>query len=431
MIKVLRDDSGKVIWDGPTQYGLATRFGVVSFQYSAFGGMIAGLIGYLVHKYTYKLKFPAWLSFFGGPRFSPVASTLVGWTIGMPLGICWIYISQGLKTVGSSWATMGAGAPLMYGIANRALVPFGLHQVINYFLYYTAVGTSWTDPTTGKVIEGIYNVAIAKLGAGFFIYAKDTWIVNGTFPTNMFSLTGAALAMYFMIPKTNRKIAGSAIISATLASLLAGTTEPIEFTFLFTAPLLYVFHIFFTGLVYMSMYLCNFAQVSTRGSGLITWLVVDAINWNHIENVWGLFVVGPIAGGVYFGSFYFLIKKMNYNTPGRDGKLAELQGKKKTAEQTNSLQPILQPESSHEQYNVEFLDKIINGCGGAENIQIMANCITRLRITLNDKTKFNQELIMETKPYGIKEMGNQFQVIYGPQVVNIATKVRERLGIEG
>ncbi|QGS52072.1 PTS transporter subunit EIIC [Spiroplasma tabanidicola] len=415
----------------PKEFGLSTRFGVTSFQYSAFGGMIAGLLGFYIHKLTYKLKFPEFLSFFGGPRFSPVASTLVAWIIGMPLGILWIYISQGLKAVGNSWQYLDAGAPFLYGVANRALIPFGLHQVLNYFLYYTSVGGEWISPS-GEKIEGIYNIAIAKLGSGEFIKAKDTWIVNGTFPTNIFSLTGAALAMYFCIPKGNRKVVGSAIISALLASMLAGTTEPLEFTFLFSAPILYGIHVFFTGFTYMIMYVCNFAQVSTRGSGIITWLAVDAINWNKIQNVWGLFVVGPIMGALYFGTFFILIKKLNLKTPGRDGKVAVIGKDLKKVDQSENVNKKIKSSTKNkkEEYDEEFIKNIIDGCGGPENIKIMANCVTRLRVTMFDKSKFNKELVDKTKPYGYAEIGDQMQIIYGPRVTNIATIVREKLGVE-
>jgi len=410
----------------PKEFGLAIRFGVMSFQYSAFGGMIAGLIGFVIHKYTYKLKFPAWLSFFGGPRFSPVAATLVAWLIGMPLGILWIYISQGLKAVGSAWAYMDAGAPFLYGVANRLLLPFGLHQVLNYFLYYTEMGATWVDGN-GNQINGIYSIALAKLAAGEFILAKDTWIVNGTFPTNIFSLPAAAFAMYFVIPKENRKIAGSAIISAALAAFLAGTTEPIEFTFLFASPLLYGIHTILTGLVYMTMYLANFSQVSTRGSGLITWIVVNGINMPNIERAWGIFVVGPFASLIYFSTFYFLILKLNLKTPGRDGKIAILTTKKNLIKTKNKE---LTKVAISDEYNDEFINNIISGVGGQENIKVMANCVTRLRVTVFDKTKVDRTLIEKTSPYGIQEIGDQYQIIYGPRVVNIATKVRNRLGIE-
>lgn len=418
----------------PEENGLATRFGVMSFQYNAFGGMVAGIIGWLVHKYTYKLQFPKYLAFFGGPRFSPVASTLVAWLVGMPLGIAWIYISKGLISVGKGMASMGAGAPFLYGVINRALIPFGLHQVVNYFLYYTSVGTVWIN-ADGKTIEGIYNVAIAKLGQGEFITAKDTWIVNGTFPTNMFSLLGASLALYFVIPKANRKIVGSAIISAMMASFLAGTTEPIEFTFLFTAPWLYGIHIIFTGITYLLMYVCHFAQVSTRGSGIITWIVVDAINFRNIENVWGVFVIGPIMGGIYFASFYFAIKYFNWNTPGRDGEIAIL-GKEIVEIEKEKENISDQKESTTEKGNKKLEDRmnevktIIEGLGGKDNIQLLTNCITRLRVTLIDKTKFNKEIIDKTNPFGIKEVGNQLQIVYGGRVTNIATLAKEYLGFD-
>lgn len=408
MLQVLQPN----MLQNPKEAGLAFRFGVMSFQYSAFGGMIAGIIGYKVHKWTYKLKFPEFLSFFGGPRFSPVASTLSAWIIGMPLGIVWIYISKGLVAVGEGWKYMGAGSPFLYGIANRALIPFGLHQVMNYFLYYTEVGASWIAPD-GKIINGIYNIAIAKLGLNEMIYAKDTWIINGTFPTNMFSLTGAAVAMYFTIPKQSRKVVGGAVISAALASFLAGTTEPIEFTFIFTAPYLYIIHIFFTGFVYMSMYLCNFAQVSTRGSGLITWIVVNGINWKKIQNVWGLFIIGPIAFGTYFITFYYCILKFSLKTPGRVDAI------------TKDLNKVEIKDNKE-----KHISKIIEGLGGKENIIIMGNCVTRLRVTVKDINKINKNLLEETKPYGIKDIGNnQIHIIYGPKVVNLATDLREFLGV--
>ncbi|WFQ93091.1 PTS transporter subunit EIIC [Mycoplasma feriruminatoris] len=415
----------------PNLYGLKLRFGVMSFQYSAFGGMIAGIVGYLVHKHTYKLKFPEVLSFFGGPKFSPVASTLIGWVVGLYLGFIWTYINTGLKEIGNTWSKLNAFAPFLYGTTNRALNPFGLHHVVNYFLYYTEVGTSWTDKD-GKLITGIYAVAIAKLGENVKLTAKDTWIINGTFPTNIFSLTGAALAMYFAIPKENRKVYGTGIISALLPSALSGATEPIEFTFLFTAPLLFVIHIFYTGFTYMFMYLCGFAQVSTRGSGIITWAIVNLINARNIQGFWGLFVIGPIMMVVYFTTFYFMIIKLDFKTPGRDGKTAKLISKKeyKQAKQLEKQTDIKQKETKKDDIDDEFINNIIIGCGGKENIQIMANCVTRLRVTMYDVKKFDKSIVDKTKPYGYKEISNQVQIIYGPKVTTIATLVREKLGIE-
>ncbi|UVO24669.1 PTS transporter subunit EIIC [Mycoplasma capricolum subsp. capripneumoniae] len=144
----------------------------------------------------------------------------------------------------------------------------------------------------------------------------------------MFSLTGAALAMFFVIPKANRKVYGSSIISAAIVSFLSGVTEPIEFTFLFVAPLLYVFHALFAGLQNMLMYLFNFGSVRTRGSVIITWLIINPINYKLISNVWGTMVLGPIVGVIYFAVFYFMIKKFDYKTPGRqEGGLTHLVSK--------------------------------------------------------------------------------------------------------
>ncbi|WP_434328594.1 PTS transporter subunit EIIC [Mycoplasma capricolum subsp. capricolum] len=444
ILKIVYGDPSKteIVFEGVKKtvkdvFGLKIRFGVLSFQYSAFGGMLAGLLGYTIHKYTYKLKFPEVLSFFGGPKFSPVASTLVGWVFGLGLGYIWVYISKGLTYSGNSLQKLGAFSPFLYYSLNRALIPFGLHQVLNFFIYYTPVGAQWIDPN-GNQITGILNVSLAKLAFQEKITVQDTWATNGVFVNNMFSLTGAALAMFFVIPKANRKVYGSSIISASIVSFLSGVTEPIEFTFLFVAPLLYVFHALFAGLQNMLMYLFNFGSVTTRDSGIITWLIVNPINYKLISNVWGTLVLGPIVGVIYFAVFYFMIKKFDYKTPGRqEGGLTHLVSKKEYKELQKEKREIEKleaesdkKESKKDEINDEFINNIIKGCGGAENIKIMANCVTRLRVTMHDISKFDKSIVDKTKPYGYKEIGNQVQIIYGPKVTNIATLVREKLGVE-
>ncbi|WFQ91388.1 PTS sugar transporter subunit IIC [Mycoplasma feriruminatoris] len=418
-------------------FGLKERFGVLSFQYSAFGGMLAGLLGYIIHKYTYKLKFPEVLSFFGGPKFSPVAATLAGWLFGLLLGYIWVYVSKGLYASGEGLRKLGAFSPFLYASAERALLPFGIHHVLNFFVYYTPVGAKWTNPS-GNDVQGVLIVPLAKLAANQPISARlDTWAVNGTFVTKVFSLSGATLAMFFVIPKANRKVYGSAIISAGAVSTLSGITEPIEFTFLFVAPVLYVIHIFLTGFQNMIMYLLNFGSVTTRGSGIITWLIVNPANFRLIENVWGTWVVGPVMAGIYFAIFYFMIKKFDYKTPGRqEGGLTHFVTKKefkelqKEKKELEKLESETNQKESKSEINDEFINNIIVGCGGKDNIKIMANCVTRLRVTMYDVKKFDKSIVDKTKPYGYKEIGNQVQIIYGPKVTNIATLVREKLGVE-
>ncbi|WP_434329466.1 PTS transporter subunit EIIC [Mycoplasma capricolum subsp. capricolum] len=445
ILKIVYGDPSKteIVFEGVKKtvkdvFGLKIRFGVLSFQYSAFGGMLAGLLGFAIHKYTYKLKFPEVLSFFGGPKFSPVASTLAGWVFGLGLGYIWVYINKGLYASGEGLRKLGAFSPFLYASAERALLPFGIHHVLNFFVYYTPIGARWVGPD-GKAIEGAINVALAKLAAGEQISAKnDTWVVNGTYVTKIFSLTGATLAMFFVIPKANRKVYGSAIISAGAVSMLSGVTEPIEFTFLFVAPVLYLIHIFLSGFQNMIMYLFNFGSVTTRGSGIITWLIVNPANFRLIQNVWGTWIIGPIMGGIYFAIFYFIIKKFDYKTPGRqEGGLTHLVSKKEYKELQKEKREIEKleaesdkKESKKDEINDEFINNIIKGCGGAENIKIMANCVTRLRVTMHDISKFDKSIVDKTKPYGYKEIGNQVQIIYGPKVTNIATLVREKLGVE-
>ncbi|AUF83215.1 PTS sugar transporter subunit IIC [Mesoplasma syrphidae] len=416
-----------LVGNGPKENGLITRFGVIGFQYSALGGMTAGMLGYGVHRWTYKLKFPTYLAFFGGPRFSPVAATLVAWLFGMPLALTWIPISGAIKSFGEGLTSMGVAAPFIYGSFIRMLIPFGLHHVLNYFLYYTEVGDTWVNPQTNETIKGIYSIAIAKIGAGEFVTAKSSWIINGTFPTNMFSLTGAGFGMWICIPKENRKVGGSIIFSAMLSSFLSGITEPIEFTFLFSAPILYVIHIIFTGCTYMFMYIGNFAQVSTRGSGLITWIIVNGINFKNIERVWGIFIIGPMMFAIYTTTFVVLIKKLRLRTPGVNGTEIKLHSKKDFKEKIN---PELNFVKMNDDQELNLIVTIIEGFGGKENILVLANCVSRLRVTVANEKLVDENILNSTGNFGIKKMQNKYQVIYGPKVINIATELKKYLKME-
>ncbi|WP_339020370.1 PTS transporter subunit EIIB [Spiroplasma endosymbiont of Atherix ibis] len=180
------------------------------------------------------------------------------------------------------------------------------------------------------------------------------------------------------------------------------------------------------------MYVCNFAQVSTRGSGLITWIAVNGVNFKNIQNVWGVFIIGPIMVGVYFTTFYFSIKYFNLNTPGRDGKAALIGMDIKKTQNNENENKIENKnlEKTQKNKDLEEIEIIVKGLDGKENIKVLTNCITRLRVTLYDKTKFNEDIINKTNPFGIKQIADQYQIIYGGRVTNIATLAKEYLGLE-
>ncbi|MDI4567675.1 MAG: PTS sugar transporter subunit IIC [Mycoplasma sp.] len=398
--------------------GTITRFGVTGWSYGALGGILAALMAFWVHKHTYKIKFPQIFSFFGGPRFSPVATTFVVYTFGLLLAFIWVYLSYGIDAIGRgiSPEKIGAGAPFLYGLLERLLLPFGLHQILNNMLYYTQVGGVW-EQSNGKQIYGVYNIAMAKLFDDQYkkiLNSNDTWIINGTYVTKIFSVSSIGLAIYYACPKENRKKIFGAISSSILASAISGITEPVEFMFVFIAPYLHFLHAILSGLFNMIMWLFNFTAVSTRGSGIFTWLLVNGLGWTKITKPWGLFIVGPIAGVVYFVIFYFAITYFDIQTLGRE------------KEEIASNQELREINNDN---NLTLAQIIVKSLGGKDNILNVSNCATRLRVKLKDIKLFDPVLIKQTKNYGQLISSNEIQIIYGTNVINIASDVKELLNI--
>ncbi|WP_025755740.1 PTS transporter subunit EIIC, partial [Mycoplasmopsis cricetuli] len=290
-----------------------------SFNLNALGGILAGYLGYFVHKYTYRLQFPTAIAFFGGPKFSPVATLLVAFLLGMPLTFLWVYIYYLIAQMGQGIRSLKAGGSFLYGFTNRLLLPFGLHNVPNAILRYTAAGGTYEqiNGESKTIIEGFYNILIAKVHDNVTITAQDSMISNGTYPTNIFALPGAATAMLLAVPRGKRKLAFPVIFGAVTSSILSGVTEPIEFTFIFAAPILWIAHCFMTGLTYMFMYISGAGMIAGTGEGIITWILYNATAYKIVNRVWMLWVLGPIFFLEYLIVFYLLIWKLNLKTPGR------------------------------------------------------------------------------------------------------------------
>ena len=407
-----------------------TRFGHHSTGYdlNALGGILAGYIGYRVHKMTYKLQFPKAIAFFGGPKFSPVASTLVAYLVGFPLAYVWTYITRGMESMGHGIRSMGAGGAFLYGFTNRLLLPFGLHNVPNAVLRYTSAGGTWTD-AAGTQYNGFYTILLAKVADGSRITVEDSMISNGTYPTNIFALPGAAVAMFLAVPKAKRKTAAPIIFGAVSSAVLSGVTEPIEFTFIFAAPILFFAHAIMTGLTYLIMYVSGAAMVSGTGEGLITWIAFNATGADHIDRVWMLWVLGPIFFFEYLAVFYFLIIKFNLKTPGRNDQEIKLMNKEMFR---NKNKKTPENESFHGERNedVAMAKELINLYGGWENINDVAACISRLRIEVKDKTKVQKEEIKNLGAAGVVDAGKQVQSVFGAKAM-VYARIINLLNEEG
>ncbi|WP_426461088.1 PTS transporter subunit EIIC [Mycoplasma hafezii] len=422
------------------------RFGKYSkgFNLNALGGIFAGYIGYLTHKYTYKLQFPTAIAFFGGPKFSPVATFLISFLLGLPLTYLWVYIYKAMALLGQTIRSLKAGGSFLYGFTNRLLLPMGLHNVPNAILRYTAAGGEWTHTLADgqkETFYGFYNILLAKLQYGVHITASDSMISNGTYPTNIFALPGAAVGMFLAVPKDKRKVAAPIIFGAVSSAVLSGVTEPIEFTFIFTAPILWIVHAILTGFTYMFMYLANAGMVAGTGEGIITWFIYNAPAYAIVNRVWMLWALGPVFFIEYLLVFYFLITKLNLKTPGRDGNEFKLMTKKefksqmaKRSEEKEAANELLHNEElkGEKTADIELSEELISAYGGFENMTEIGACISRLRISVKDKTKVNQARLTELGARAVVESGEQIQSVYGAKamvyarIINIIKRITEK-----
>ena len=297
--------------------------GIESLEMGVFGGIIVGLGVAALHNRFYKIKLPNVISFFGGVRFIPIISTFAYILVGLVMFFVWPYIQRGIYSLGNLVLSSGYFGTFIYGTIERALIPFGLHHVFYMPFWQTGLGGSMM--IDGQNIQGAQNIFFAQLASPnttqFSVEA--TRFMSGKFPLMIFGLPGAALAMYGCAKPNKRKVAGGLLLSAALTSVITGITEPIEFTFLFVAPVLYVIHSIFAGLAYMIMHILNVGVGMTFSGGLIDLTLFGILQGNAKTNWIMVPLVGLVYFAVYFFLFRFLIEKRNYLTPGREADSAE------------------------------------------------------------------------------------------------------------
>lgn len=398
--------------------------GITSLQMGVFGGIIVGLGVAALHNRFYKIELPQVLSFFGGTRFVPIISALTYTVVGILMFFAWPPIQKGIYSVGNLVLESGYAGTWVYGFMERALIPFGLHHV--FYLPFWQTGVGGTMEVGGKLIEGAQNIFFAQLADPSVEHfaVSATRFMSGKFPLMIFGLPGAALAMYRTAKPEKRKAVAGLLLSAALTSMLTGITEPIEFTFLFVAPVLYIIHCVFAGFAYMLMHVFNVGVGMTFSGGLIDMFLFGILQGNKKTSWIWIVIVGIGYFVVYYFLFSFLIKKFNFKTPGREDNDDEvkLYTRKDVEAKKNGGKAA---DGAH--VEGELSAQICAGLGGKKNISDVDCCATRLRCTVFEAAKVNDALLKATGASGVIHKGQGVQIIYGPKVTVIKSNLEDYL----
>ncbi len=396
--------------------------GIESLQMGVFGGIIVGLGVAALHNRFYKIQLPQVLSFFGGTRFVPIISAVVYLIVGVIMFYIWPIIQEGIYAIGDVVRGSGYAGTLIYGIMERALIPFGLHHVFYIPFWQTSVGgTAMID---GALVEGAQNIFFAELASPNTVKfsVEATRFMAGKFPLMIFGLPGAAFAMYTVAKPEKKKIAGGLLLSAALTSMLTGITEPLEFTFLFVAPFLYVIHCIFAGCAYMLMHIFKVGVGMTFSGGLIDLTLFGIMQGNAKTNwIWAA-IIGIVYFVVYYLVFSIIIKKFNLKTPGREDDTEET--KLYTRADVNAVKD----SGNTSNGEGDVVSKLIcAGLGGKQNISDVDCCATRLRCTVKNPSIVKENLLKQSGAAGIIQKGEGVQVIYGPRVTVIRSNLEDYL----
>ena len=389
----------------------ADVLGMTSLQMGVFGGILVGLGTAALHNRFYKIQLPQVLSFFSGTRFVPIISSAVYLLVGIAMYYIWPTIQIGINALGGFVLASGYAGTWLYGFIERALIPFGLHHVFYIPFWQTAVGGTAT--VAGQLVEGAQNIFFAELAAPGIEHfsVSATRFMTGKFPLMIFGLPGAAFAMYRCAKPENRKAVGGLLLSAALTSMLTGITEPLEFTFLFVAPAMYMVHCVLAGASYMIMHILNVGVGLTFSGGLIDLTLFGIMQGNEKTSWLWIPVVGVVYFAVYYFVFSFMIRKFNYMTPGRDDNTEAKLYTRKDLEARKKAGEVTEAEAAD-----ELSAQITQGLGGKDNISDVDCCITRLRCTVKDPAKVDQQLLKASGASGVLCKGQGVQVVYGPRV---------------
>lgn len=412
-------NSGQILDDGSIadfvlQGTITSSVGIQTLQMGVFGGIIVGLGVAALHNRFYTIELPSALAFFSGSRFVPIISTVVYVLVGIGMFFVWPVVQNGIYALGGLVTGTGYLGTLIFGIIKRALIPFGLHHVFYLPFWQTGVGGSME--VAGKMIEGGQNIFFAQLADPSTVHfsADACRYFSGEFIFMIFGLPGAALAMYQTAKPEKKKQAGGLLLSAALACMATGITEPLEFSFLFVAPMLFAVQVILAGAAYMIAHILNIAVGLTFSGGLLDLFLFGILQGNAKTSWLRIIPVGIIYFLLYYGIFKFLILKFNLKTPGREDEDTET--RLYTKADYNAAK-----ESGVKGAEVSAL--ITAGLGGKANIEDVDCCATRLRCTIKDPEKVQEALLKQSGSRGVILKGKGIQVIYGPQVAVLKTNL--------
>ena len=399
-----------------------TMLGITTLQMGVFGGIVVGLGVAALHNKFYKIELPQVLAFFGGTRFVPIVSSIVYLVVGIAMFYIWPVVQSGIAALGALVLASGYAGTFIYGLLERALIPFGLHHVFYMPFWQTAVGG--TAIIDGVTVTGAQNIFFAELASKSttVFSVSATRFMAGKFPFMMFGLPGAALAMYQCAKPEKRKAAGGLLLSAALTAFLTGITEPLEFTFIFVALPMYAVHCVLAGLSFMLMHILNVGVGMTFSGGLIDLVLFGVMQGNAKTHWVWVVVVGAVYFVLYYIIFRFMISKFDYKTPGRDD--AE-EVKLYTRADVNTRSAASGSTAPAGDDPVSAL--IVEGLGGAANLSDVDCCATRLRCTVKDAALVKQDVLKASGASGVICKGNGVQVVYGPKVAVIKAKLEDYL----
>lgn len=376
--------------------------GTPTLATGVFGGIIIGVLAAFLFNKFYKIELPQYLGFFAGKRFVPIVTAISSLILGLLMLVIWPPIQGGLNSFSNGLlASNPTLAALLFGIIERSLIPFGLHHIF-YAPFWFEFG-QYTSKA-GELIRGDQHIFMAQVKDGVPLTAGT--FMTGKFPFMMFGLPAAALAIYHEARPENKKYVAGIMGSAALTSFLTGITEPLEFSFLFVAPVLFGIHAVFAGLSFMTMQLLNVKIGMTFSGG-----VIDYILFGILPNrtAWWLVIpVGLVLAVIYYFGFRFAIRKFNLKTPGREDAEVETADNKNTSQSAGDLP-----------YNV------LEALGGSENITNLDACITRLRVSVSDPKNVDKNRLKKLGASGVLEVGNNIQAIFGPKSDNLKTQIAD------
>ena len=432
--------------DSVGEYGtyITTNLGIFTLNMSVFGGIITGIVTALLHNRFCTIQLPPVIGFFSGARFVPIITSLTMALVGAVLAFAWPVVQDGISMLSTFVKNAGALGTFLYGLIERALIPFGLHHVFyTPFWYGSFVEANVLVNGSVQTVAGANTAYFVQLSSMTDLVgatsATMSEIVSGTtrfmagkFPLMMFGLPGAALAMYKAANPSKRKVVGSLLATAALTSFLTGITEPLEFTFLFVAPVLYVVHCVFAGLAYMLMGVLNVFIGMTFSGGFIDYALFGLLPAGAgVPTKWlTVLLVGIVYFIVYYFVFYFMITKLNLKTPGRDENEGEtkLYTKADFQKSKGVATEAAAPQTAGKGEISEKAPLVLSALGGEENIVSVDACITRLRVEVKDKANVNKDELKNLGAAGVVEVGNGIQAIFGAKADAYKNAINEILG---